>query len=130
MTRVAILGAGGTIAPAIVRDLAESDEVQEMLLVDLDQEKALAIADRHGGGKASVADGVAGADVVVNSAGYRINLDAMRSSLEAGAHYVDLGGLYWMTGKQLELHDDENDLTTGPRRKASAREVPRAGDLD
>jgi len=104
--RVAILGAGGTIAPAIVRDLAESDEVAEMLLVDLDQEKARATADEQGGGKASVADGVAGADVVVNSAGYRINLDAMRSSLDTGAHYVDLGGLYWMTGKQLELHED------------------------
>ena len=104
--RVAILGAGGTIAPAIVRDLADSDEVAEMLLVDLDPDKARATADRHGGGKASMADGVAGADVVVNSAGYRINLDAMRSSLEAGAHYVDLGGLYWMTGKQLELDED------------------------
>ena len=104
--RVAILGAGGTIAPAIVRDLAESDEVAEMLLVDLDQDKARATADRHGGGKASVADGVAGADIVVNSAGYRINLDAMRSSLTAGAHYIDLGGLYWMTGKQLELHEE------------------------
>ena len=104
--RVAILGAGGTIAPAIVRDLAESDEVAELLLVDLDHDKARTTAERHGGGKASVADGVAGADVVVNSAGYRINLDAMRSSLEAGAHYVDLGGLYWMTGKQLELHEE------------------------
>ena len=104
--RVALLGAGGTIAPAIVRDLAESDEVDALLLVDLDQEKARSTADRHGGGKASVADGVEGADVVVNSAGYRINLDVMRSSLEAGAHYIDLGGLYWMTGKQLELHDE------------------------
>ena len=104
--RVAILGAGGTIAPAIVRDLAESDEVTEMLLVDLDREKARAAADGHGGGKANVADDVSGADVVVNSAGYRINLDAMRSSLEAGAHYIDLGGLYWMTGKQLDLHDE------------------------
>lgn len=103
--RVAILGAGGTIAPAIVRDLAESDEVDELLLVDLDGAKARATADRHGGGKASVAAGVAGADVVVNSAGYRINLDAMRWSLEAGAHYVDLGGLYWMAGRQLELND-------------------------
>jgi saccharopine dehydrogenase (NAD+, L-lysine-forming) len=104
--RVAILGAGGTIAPAIVRDLAESDEVSELLLVDLDQDRARATGERHGGGKASVAHGVAGADVVLNSAGYRINLDAMRSSLEAGAHYVDLGGLYWMTGRQLELHDE------------------------
>jgi lysine 6-dehydrogenase len=104
--RVAILGAGGTIAPAIVRDLAESEEVAELLLVDLDKDKARATADRHGGGKASVAGDVAGADVVVNSAGYRINIDAMRASLDAGAHYVDLGGLYWMTGKQLELHDE------------------------
>jgi saccharopine dehydrogenase (NAD+, L-lysine-forming) len=104
--RVAILGAGGTIAPAIVRDLAESDEVAEMLLVDLDQDKARATADRYGGDKAQVAHGVAGADVVVNSAGYRINLEVMRSSIEAGAHYIDLGGLYWMTGKQLELHAD------------------------
>lgn len=104
--RVAILGAGGTIAPAIVRDLAESDEVAELLLVDLARDRARAAADRHGGGKATVADSVEGADVVVNSAGYRINLDAMRSSLEAGAHYIDLGGLYWMTGKQLELHDE------------------------
>jgi saccharopine dehydrogenase (NAD+, L-lysine-forming) len=104
--RVAILGAGGTIAPAIVRDLAESDEVDELLLVDLDEEKARATAERHGGAKSKVAAGVEGADVVVNSAGYRSNLDAMRWSLAAGAHYVDLGGLYWMTGKQLELHDE------------------------
>ena len=104
--RVAILGAGGTIAPAIVRDLAESDEVTEMLLVDLAEDRARATAASHGGGKATVASGIEGADVVINSAGYRINLDAMRSCLEAGAHYIDLGGLYWMTGKQLELHEE------------------------
>ena len=50
--RVAVLGAGGTIAPAIVRDLAESDEVTEMVLLDLDAEKAGAVAEAHGGGKA------------------------------------------------------------------------------
>lgn len=100
------MGAGGTIAPAIIRDLAESDEVDELLLVDLDQGKAQDVAQRHGGSKASVAPDISGADVVVNSAGYRINLDVMRSCLEEGAHYIDLGGLYWMTGRQLELRDD------------------------
>ena len=39
----------------------------------------------------------------MNSASYRVNLDAMRACLEAGCHYVDLGGLYWLTGEQLEL---------------------------
>ena len=44
--------------------------------------------------------------MLVNSASYRVNLDAMRACLEAGCHYIDLGGLYWLTGQQLELHDE------------------------
>ena len=116
--RVAVLGAGGTIAPAIVRDLAESDEVAELLLLDIDEARAQAVAERHGAGKAradradareeaeapgSLAKALAGSDVLVNSASYRVNLDAMAACLRAGCHYLDLGGLYWMTELQLEL---------------------------
>ena len=53
--RVAVLGAGGTIAPAIVRDLAESDEVEALRLLDLDGERAAAVAGAHGRGRASAA---------------------------------------------------------------------------
>ena len=110
--RVAILGAGGTIAPAIVRDLAESDEVTSLRLLDLDLRRAEAVAMEHGGGKAqarqadataNLADQLAGCEVLVNSAAYRINLAAMRACLEAGCHYMDLGGLYHVTAEQLEL---------------------------
>jgi saccharopine dehydrogenase (NAD+, L-lysine-forming) len=115
--RVAILGAGGTIAPVIVRDLARSDEVEGLRLLDLDAARAEAVADGFGEGKAtaagvdarddgSLARAIDGCDVVVNSASYRVNLDAMRACLAAGAHYIDLGGLYWMTGRQLELHPE------------------------
>src|SRR5207245_1838460 len=48
--QVAILGAGGTIAPAIVRDLAPSEEVEGMLLLDLDGARAQQVAEEHGGG--------------------------------------------------------------------------------
>ena len=41
--------------------------------------------------------------MLVNSAAYRINLAAMEACLEAGCHYVDLGGLYHVTKQQLEL---------------------------
>jgi saccharopine dehydrogenase (NAD+, L-lysine-forming) len=113
---VAVLGAAGTIAPAIVHDLARSEEVERMALLDLDPGKAGAVADQHGDGKAS-ASGIdardvealagairdAGADVLLNTASYRINLEAMRACLEAGCHYLDLGGLYRMTLRQLEL---------------------------
>jgi lysine 6-dehydrogenase len=115
--KVAVLGAGGTIAPAIVRDLAESEEVAELSLLDLDRDRAEQVAQAHGAGKAHAArvDATAapdaedslfaaleGWDVLVNSASYRVNLAAMDACLAAGAHYLDLGGLYWMTGRQLE----------------------------
>jgi saccharopine dehydrogenase (NAD+, L-lysine-forming) len=111
---VAVLGAAGTIAPAIIRDLAESDEVQRMVLLDLDGDRAAAVALEHGGGKAGAervdarsADSLLvrlrDADVLVNTASYRINLEAMHACLTAGCHYLDLGGLYWMTGRQRDL---------------------------
>lgn len=111
---VAVLGAGGTIAPAIVHDMAASDEVKSLLLLDLDQDRAASVADAHGAGKASAravdardaaafATALEGVSVLVNSASYRINLEAMRACLRAGCHYLDLGGLYWITRKQLEL---------------------------
>jgi len=110
--RAAVLGAGGTIAPAIVRDLAESAEVGDLLLIDLAEERAQAVADEHGLGKARAVPGDARAglavrlrdvDVLVNAASYRVNCEAMRACLAAGCHYLDLGGLYWMIGRQLEL---------------------------
>jgi saccharopine dehydrogenase (NAD+, L-lysine-forming) len=111
---VAVLGAAGTIAPAIVHDLAESDEVGRMVLLDLDADKAEAVAASHGGGKASargidardtndLAGALQGIDALVNTASYRINIDAMRACLLARCHYLDLGGLYWLTGRQLEF---------------------------
>lgn len=115
--KVAILGAGGTIAPAIVRDLAESREVAAMRLFDIDLEQADHTAGQFGGGKAgaqhvdardrgALAAALTGCDVLVNAASYRINLDAMHGCLAAGCHYIDLGGLYWMTARQLQLSDE------------------------
>ena len=116
--RIAILGAGGTIAPAIVRDLADSEEVEELLLLDIDEARAQAVADQHGGSKAratrvdaraepeaegSLAAALEDSDVLINSASYRVNLDAMAACMRARCHYLDLGGLYWMTELQLEL---------------------------
>jgi lysine 6-dehydrogenase len=109
---VAVLGAGGTIAPALVRDLAESDEVSSLGLMDLDPDRAKDVADRHGLGKARVrevdaraglGDALEKYDVLVNAASYRINLDAMQACLWGGCHYIDLGGLYWQTERQLQL---------------------------
>ncbi|HEY1523445.1 MAG TPA: saccharopine dehydrogenase NADP-binding domain-containing protein [Solirubrobacteraceae bacterium] len=116
MAHVAVLGAGGTIAPAIVRDLAESEKVGELVLLDLDGARAAEVAAQHAPGRATaravdaregdaLARALEGVDVLVNSGSYRINLEAMQACLDAGAHYLDLGGLYWMTQRQLEFGD-------------------------
>jgi saccharopine dehydrogenase (NAD+, L-lysine-forming) len=113
--RAALLGAAGTIAPAIVRDLADSEEVDSILLLDLRGEVAAAVAAEQGLGKATAREADArsglgpaldGAEVLVNAASYRVNLDAMRACLDAGCHYLDLGGLYHVTGEQLALHSE------------------------
>lgn len=112
--RVAVLGAGGTIAPAIVRDLADSAEAESLLLLDIDRDRAERVGKAHGGEKAEaraadathgLAAELAGIDLLVNSASYRINLAAMHACLEAGCHYMDLGGLYHVTAEQLKLSD-------------------------
>jgi lysine 6-dehydrogenase len=116
---VAVLGAGGIVARAIVRDLAESDEVSSLLLLDVDGERASRVAAEQAGGFAGAVRAVAidandgaglaaaldGCGVLVNAASYRLNLVAMEAALAAGCDYLDLGGLYWMTARQLELHD-------------------------
>jgi len=110
--RVAVLGAGGTIAPAIVRDLAESEEFESLVLLDLDGSRARAVAEAHGAGKATAAAVDAsdpqalvfafeGCGLLVNAASYRINLTAMDACAASGCSYIDLGGLYHLTGDQL-----------------------------
>ena len=84
----------------------------------------------HGGGKAQarqadatgdLAEQLDGMEVLVNSAAYRINLAAMRACLDAGCHYMDLGGLYHVTAEQLEaLRGVRAARPPGPAR-ASAR---------
>jgi len=46
-----------------------------------------------------------GADVCINCTNYYYNLHAMKACLLAKCHYVDLGGLYYMTRKQLQFHN-------------------------
>jgi saccharopine dehydrogenase-like NADP-dependent oxidoreductase len=44
-----------------------------------------------------------GAFAVIASLPYRFNLQAMHGALAAGAHYVDLGGLFHVTREQMKL---------------------------
>ncbi len=116
MSRVAVVGAGGIIGPAIVATLAGEPAVSEIVCLDVNGDRAAEVAETRGGGKATgaaldirdagaAAAALAGATVLVNSASYRINLAAMEAALAAGAHYIDLGGLFHVTREQVELDE-------------------------
>jgi saccharopine dehydrogenase (NAD+, L-lysine-forming) len=114
--RIAVLGAGGTMGPAIVRDLSDAPGVDGLTLLDLDGDKARAVAERHGGGIATGASvdardrqaltlAVEEHALVLNAASYRCNLEAMDAALAVRANYLDLGGLFHLTRRQLALDD-------------------------
>jgi lysine 6-dehydrogenase len=115
--KAAVVGAAGIIGPAVVRDLAQSVEVDALAALDLDSERAAAVAAEHGAGKArgaavdatdraALAAALEGCAVVVNAASYRVNLAVMDACLAAGCAYVDLGGLYHVSREQYARGGD------------------------
>jgi len=95
---IAVVGAAGTIGRRISGFLEEWGAPFVRRDFRLEGQEQLDASDPE-----SVRRGLAGATVVVNAADYRLNLPVMRGALEAGAHYIDLGGLYHVTNEQLGL---------------------------
>lgn len=110
--RVALLGAG-IIGAVIARDLAHWDSPEGVMIGDVHRERAAAVAREHGfdaeavdvQDAASLDRFLDGADVVVNAAQYQLNLAVMEGALRAGTHYLDLGGLFHTTRRQLEFDE-------------------------
>ncbi len=111
--RAIVLGGGGLTGRCAVRDLATGGVFDAVVAADLDPALAEAAA-RHAGKRASAAgldvrDRTAlvqllrGADVVVNAVQYGFNLTVMEAALEAAVPYLDFGGLFHMTRRQLAL---------------------------
>jgi saccharopine dehydrogenase-like NADP-dependent oxidoreductase len=98
---IAVLGAAGTIGRQVARFLDAAGAAVARRDARLDGDERVDCTDA-----ASLARALAGVTVCVNCVDYRLNLDVMRGCLAAGAHYVDLGGLFHMTRRQLELDAD------------------------
>ena len=113
--RVAVLGGFGLMAEAALFDLARSASVSQILAADREISRAAQVLSRiplPGRRKIrpvrldladtrAAARALSGSRVVVNCAWYELNLKAMDLAFSLKAHYLDLGGLYHMTFKQL-----------------------------
>ncbi|MEX0832472.1 MAG: saccharopine dehydrogenase NADP-binding domain-containing protein [Actinomycetota bacterium] len=112
--RIAVLGAGamGRVASRLLGRRQDVDVV----VVDADDDRAKKVAAEVGGEARTVdvssgelAGALEGISAVASCLPYRLNVKAMEAALAAKCHYADLGGLYHMTKKQLELNDRFRD---------------------
>jgi lysine 6-dehydrogenase len=114
--RAVVLGGGGLTGRVSVRDLAAGGLFDEIVVADLDAALASSAASATQSAQVratavdvrdtqSVAKLLAGADVCVNAVQYTFNLAVMEACLEAGVPYLDFGGLFHMTRRQLALDD-------------------------
>lgn len=119
--KILVLGGSGSMGSVAVRDLAESSEVSEVVIGDRDIKKTQELCARIKSEKVSVrgidvldhdnlVESMRGLDVVANATWYEYNLDVTKAAIEARINYTDLGGLYYMTLKQLELNDSAKDV--------------------
>ncbi len=113
--RAVVLGGGGLTGRCSVRDLATAGAFDSVVAADLD--RALASASAKAAGPrasavtldvrdpASLAKVLEGADVCVNAVQYTFNLPVMEAALRAGVPYLDFGGLFHTTRRQLALDE-------------------------
>lgn len=117
MAKIVVLGGAGAMGQITVQDLASTAKDTDIVIADIDLDKANKIREGLDNprvtalkadikSRQSLVSVLKGSDVVVNATPYYFNRDVMKAALEAGVDYIDLGGLYHETLKQLELHDE------------------------
>ncbi|HEY80194.1 MAG TPA: hypothetical protein EYP25_02430 [Anaerolineae bacterium] len=113
---ILVLGGAGKMGGIAVQTLANDPRVGEVVIADLNQQAAREVADVIHSPKIRIAsidlrdhDALVAAlrpmDAVVNATVYYTNLPVMEACIQARTPYVDLGGLFHTTRKQLELHE-------------------------
>ncbi len=118
--RVLVLGGYGMMAQSTVRDLLESKGVERVGIAGRSGEKAKAFAkvlrdDRATPTPVDIREQdrlvrvMKDWDVAINSAWYDLNVIITEAAIRAGIHYVDLGGLYNMTLRQMKLDTKAKD---------------------
>ena len=113
---IAVVGGAGAMGRIAVRDLVETAAPRvKILIADRDGRAAKRLARACAGGArargievdvnqvAPTAHALRGAFAIINCCHHDLNLVVMEAALRAGAHYCDLGGLFHVTRRQLEL---------------------------
>ena len=120
--KITVLGGCGTVGSIAVRTLASTGFFPEIVIADINIEKARMLASKLGPGKVSavkvnaedpvsIKKAVEGSSVVLNCIGpfYRYGPIVLRTVIDAGINYVDICDDYDATRKLMELDDKAKD---------------------
>jgi saccharopine dehydrogenase-like NADP-dependent oxidoreductase len=113
--QITVIGAAGKNAPGAIRDFADAREVSKVVLADLESKRAVLEerSSQWGEGKSQIVfmdfdrpetieSAIRGSVVVANCSLFTFNLKVMEACLKEGVHYVDMGGFFHLSRKQLE----------------------------
>jgi saccharopine dehydrogenase (NAD+, L-lysine-forming) len=121
LMKVVIIGGAGSMAKGIIHDLIFNQDISEILLADKNMQKLAdykshfndkRVKTEYGdlSDKDDLVKKLRHSDLLINATWYELNLLAMKAALAAKVNYIDLGGLYYTTKKQLELSSDFEKL--------------------
>jgi saccharopine dehydrogenase-like NADP-dependent oxidoreductase len=121
---IVVVGGAGAMGRITVRDLVETaPEAMRIVIADYNEAAAKGLARGFRrkvevvfcdvNNQRATTKLLSGAFGAINCTQHRFNLKVMNAALAAGAHYCDLGGLFHVTRKQLDLHAsfEKNGLT-------------------
>ncbi len=112
--QIIVLGGAGAMGRIAVRTLTEFSDVDQITIADYNEERAHEVAAALASSKLEIKQIdvndeerlrrlLHGADAVLNAVEYVFNLPVLRACIQEKVHYADLGGLFHMTRKLMDL---------------------------
>src|SRR6266700_524411 len=115
--QIIVLGGAGAMGRIAVRTLTEFSDVDQITIADYNEERAHEVAAALASSKLEIKQIdvndeerlrrlLHGADAVLNAVEYVFNLPVLRACIQEKVHYADLGGLFHMTRRLMNMHDE------------------------
>lgn len=114
---IIVLGGAGAMGRIAVRTLTEYADIDQITIADYNEERAREVAVSLYSRNIEVKQIdvndeerlqalLRGADVVLNAVEYVFNLPVLKACIKERVHYADLGGLFHMTRRLMNMHDE------------------------
>src|SRR2546425_8883623 len=111
---IIVLGGAGAMGRIAVRTLSEYQDVDQITIADYNEDRAhevaatlksnnIAVRQIDVNDQERLCSLLHGADAVLNAVEYVFNLPVLKACIEEKVHYADLGGLFHMTRKLMEM---------------------------